>query len=94
VAADETAPRSLELSKRGIVLVVLDNSARSVPSARHPMTTPARKPIPLADQKPAAAVPATPKPPTNPFTAGHPGKKQRQQAHADTNAVLRQRNKK
>jgi hypothetical protein len=34
------------------------------------------------------------KPPTNPFGAGPTSKKERQQAHADTNGVLRQRNKK
>jgi len=61
------------------------------------MTTPPRKPTapqPLADQKPATEKAARAKPPTNPFTAGHPGKKERQRAHSDTNSVLRQRNKK
>jgi hypothetical protein len=75
-------------------------SRRAAKRANHapkPMNTPPRKPS--SPQAKTEAKPATPrvpraKPPTNPFGAGPISKKERQQAYADTNGVLRQRNKK
>lgn len=66
-------------------------------SRSKPMNTPPRKPSsPQAKTEPKPATPRVPraKPPTNPFGAGPITKKERQQAYADTNGVLRQRNKK
>lgn len=81
-------------------LAIDKESRRAAKRANHapkPMNTPPRKPS--SPQVKTEAKPATPrvpraKPPTNPFGAGPTSKKERQQAYADTNGVLRQRNKK
>jgi hypothetical protein len=72
-------------------------AAKRVNHAPNSMNTPPRKPSP--PQAPTQPRPATPRvaranPPANPFGAGPTSKKERQQAYADTNGVLRQRNKK
>jgi hypothetical protein len=75
-------------------------SRRAAKRANHapkPMNTPPSKQTPLqakTEPKPATPRVARAKPPTNPFGAGPISKKERQQAYADTNGVLRQRNKK
>lgn len=77
-----------------------EESLRAAKRANHatkPMNTPPRKPSsPEAKTEAKPATPCVPraKPPTNPFGAGPISKKERQQAYADTNGVLRQRNKK